>query len=137
MQAMVRIGIDVVDIGRLERLLNEWPALRGRLFTRQEIDYSLSRAHPPENLAARLAAKEATFKALGVGWPEVSWHEVEVIVKAHREPPSLRLVGKAAELGREYIPLVSLAHDGGIAIAQVLLLGARARGLEDEPSQLG
>ncbi|MDQ4149730.1 MAG: holo-ACP synthase [Actinomycetota bacterium] len=121
---MLRMGVDVVDIARLERLMLRWPRLQSRLFTKQEIDYALSRAHPPENLAARLAAKEATFKALGTGWPGISWHDVEVVTKGHREPPQLKLTGRAAQLGGGCQAIVSLAHDGGIALAHVLLLPA-------------
>jgi holo-[acyl-carrier protein] synthase len=115
------MGVDVVDIARLERLMKEWPGLSRRLFTARESEYSLSRPHPPENFAARLAAKEAAFKALGVGWPRLSWQEVEVVTKGFREAPELVLTGHAAELAGPCTPLVSLAHDGGIAIAEVLL----------------
>ena len=120
---MIRVGIDIVDIARIDRRLREFPRLAGRLFTPEELEYAHSRPNPPEHLAARFAAKEATFKALGVGWPRLSWHQVEVRTKGHREPPQLRLTGRAAELAGECTPLVSLAHDGGIAIAEVLLIG--------------
>jgi holo-[acyl-carrier protein] synthase len=120
---LIRVGIDVVDIDRMERRLREFPRLAARLFTPAESDYSYSRARPAEHLAARLAAKEATFKALGVGWPQLSWHHVEVLTRGPRQPPELRLTGKAAELAGECTPLVSLAHDAGIAIAEVLLVG--------------
>jgi holo-[acyl-carrier protein] synthase len=107
----------------MDRRLREFPRLADRLFTSGELEYSYSRPHPADHLAARFAAKEATFKALGVGWPQLSWHQVEVLTKGHREPPYLRLTGKAAELAGECTSLVSLAHDGGVAIAEVLLIG--------------
>lgn len=119
----IRVGIDIVDIARMDRLLREFSRLAGRLFTPGEREYSYSRPHPPDHLAARFAAKEATFKALGVGWPQISWHQVEVLTKGHREPPELRLSGRAAEIAGGCTSLVSLAHDGGIAIAEVLLIG--------------
>jgi holo-[acyl-carrier protein] synthase len=120
---LIRVGIDVVDIARMDRLLQEFPGLGARLFTSGESEYSYSRPHPADHLAARFAAKEATFKALGRGWPRLSWHQVEVVTKGYREPPQLHLSGRAAELAGDCTPLVSLAHDGGIAIAEVLLVG--------------
>ncbi len=116
---MIRVGIDIVDIARLERVLARWPRMAERVFTAAERSYAESRSHPPEHLAARFAAKEATFKALGEGWPRLSWHEVEVISEGRR--PRLRLSGKARELAGEVSASVSLAHDAGIAVAQVLL----------------
>ena len=78
------IGIDLVDIARVDELLDAKGerALR-RLFTADEVEYALRRALPAQHLAARLAAKEAAFKALagnslarGIGWREIevdSW----------------------------------------------------------------
>jgi holo-[acyl-carrier protein] synthase len=115
----IRVGVDVVDIARLGRALERYPRLADRLFTPREKLYARERARPVEHLAARVAAKEATFKALGYGWPRVSWLEVEVV--SDRGRPSLVLTGRAAELARGETPSVSLSHDGGIAIAQVIL----------------
>lgn len=116
---MIRVGVDVVHIARLSRVLERYPKLADRLFTPDEKLYARERARPVEHFAARVAAKEATFKALGSGWPTVSWLEVEVI--SDRGRPSLALSGKAAELAGRGVPSVSLSHDGGIAIAQVIL----------------
>jgi holo-[acyl-carrier protein] synthase len=122
---LIRVGIDVVDIARLDRRLREFPRLAGRLFTLAEAEYCYSRPYPADHLAARFAAKEATFKALGVGWPRLSWHQVEVVTRGFRQPPQLRLSGRAADLAGECTALVSLAHDGGIAMAEVLLIDSK------------
>jgi holo-[acyl-carrier protein] synthase len=108
-----------VDIHRLGAALERWPRLAERLFTAEERRYAQSRPHPTESLAARFAAKEATFKALGSGWPKLSWHEVEVVRGSGR--PDVVLTGRAAELAGDGRLAVSLAHDGGIAVAQVIL----------------
>ena len=76
---MIRTGIDVVDIARFGAALESWPRLAERLFTDGERSYAATRLRPVESLAARFAAKEATFKALGEGWPALSWHQVEVV----------------------------------------------------------
>jgi holo-[acyl-carrier protein] synthase len=117
---VVGIGVDLVDVGRLERLLEQWPGMAGRLFTPAERAYAAGRHRPAEHLAARFAAKEATFKALGAGWPAIGWHDVEV---ARTDAgPRLLLSGRAAQRAGGARSLVSLSHEGGMAIAQVLLL---------------
>jgi holo-[acyl-carrier protein] synthase len=118
---MIRIGVDIVDIERLERRLAATPRLAERLFTESELRYAAAGARPSEHLAARFAAKEATFKALGEGWPKISWHEVEVIRNGGR--PRLVLRGAAAAAAGDREPLVSMSHDGGVAVAQVVLVG--------------
>lgn len=119
---MIRLGIDIVDIARLKDRMDSWPKLADRMFTKAEQQYCLSRPHPPQHFAARAAAKEATFKALGEGWPLVRWTDVEVVSGANRGRPVLVLTGRAAELAGDSAPVVSLAHDAGVAIAEVLLV---------------
>ncbi len=145
---IVGLGIDLVDIARVEKLLaaKEQRAL-DRLFTEAERRYALARARPAMHLAARLAAKEAAFKALaGNGLARaIGWRDVEVVSTpaAERERdadesdspangphvPTLRLHGRAAEraaeLGVERI-FVSLSHSSTTAAA-VVLLEASAR----------
>lgn len=94
-----RVGIDLLEIERLERALERTPRLAERLFTEGERAYAASRGRPGQHLAARFCAKEAVAKALGVeSW---NFHEVEVIGTGG--PPAIRLSGsaaaRAAELG--------------------------------------
>ncbi|NIP81932.1 MAG: holo-[acyl-carrier-protein] synthase, partial [Gemmatimonadetes bacterium] len=66
---IVGMGMDVVEIDRIRRLHQRWGAPRlGRVFTDGELEYCLDRADPAPSLAARFAAKEAFYKALGTGW---------------------------------------------------------------------
>ena len=59
------LGIDLVDIARVERMLaSKGKRVLERLFTGDEVAYAMARARPAMHLAARLAAKEAAFKAL-------------------------------------------------------------------------
>ena len=116
---MIHTGIDVVQVARLRAALERWPRLALRLFTEEERRYAAGRPHPDESLAARFAAKEATMKALGQGWPRISWQDIEVVRGQGR--PELRLTGRAAALAGGGRLAVSLAHDGGIAVAQVIL----------------
>jgi holo-[acyl-carrier protein] synthase len=113
------VGLDLLDVGRLERALARRPRLAKRLFTEAELEYAARRARPAQHLAARFCAKEAVSKALGVGgW---SFHDVEVV--ATEAAPRVRLSGAAARRARELggEPLVSLTHTASTAGAVALL----------------
>ena len=60
------VGIDLIEIRRIERALERYPRLAQRLFTERELAYSRRHARPGRHLAARFAAKEAAIKALGL-----------------------------------------------------------------------
>jgi holo-[acyl-carrier protein] synthase len=106
----VGVGIDLLEIERLERALSRHPRLAERLFTDAEREYAASRARPAQHLAARFCAKEAVAKALGLsGW---AFRDVEVL--AQEGPPSVRLSGAAAHRAQELgvTVSVSLTHTG-------------------------
>ena len=94
------------------------------------------RRDPAEHLAARFAAKEATLKALGTGLSMgVRWREMEVR-RARGEPPTPRPVrpdGRARRGPGVRRLHVSLTHDGGLAVAQVLAEGESARETDAAP----
>ena len=116
---MSGVGLDLLDVERLERALERRPRLAERLFTDEERAYAARRARPAEHLAARFCAKEAVAKALGVrGW---SFREVEVV--ATDAAPELRLSGALAERARELgaEPAVSLTHTATTAGAVAVL----------------
>jgi holo-[acyl-carrier protein] synthase len=113
------IGIDLLEIERLERALARRPALAERLFTDGERAYAAARARPGQHLAARFCAKEAVAKALGLeAW---SFRDIEVISDGAK--PSVRLDGRAAERAAELavelsISLTHTRHEAGaVAIA--------------------
>ncbi len=90
------IGIDLLEIDRLERALQRRPRLAVRLFTDAEREYAARRARPAQHLAARFCAKEAVAKALGLD----SWSFRDVEVLGNDGPPELRLHGAAADRAR-------------------------------------
>ncbi|MFO7894275.1 MAG: holo-ACP synthase [Longimicrobiales bacterium] len=124
---IVGIGTDLVDVARIRAFRDRWGA-RGlrRLFHDHEIDYCASLADPAPSLAARFAAKEAFFKAVGTGWGAGgAWTDVAV----RRGPtgdPELVLTGRAADtartVGAEHLH-VSLTHTHDTAAAFVILEG--------------
>jgi holo-[acyl-carrier protein] synthase len=111
------VGIDLLEIGRLERALQRHPRLAERLFTPAEREYAMARARPGRHLAARFAAKEAVVKALGLGGG-FGLSEIEVVAG---EPPTVRLSGRAAELGAGSRVGVSLTHSRDFAAAVAIV----------------
>jgi holo-[acyl-carrier protein] synthase len=111
------VGIDLLDIERLERALERRPRLAERVFTESELRYAKERHRPGRHLAARFAAKEAAVKALGVA--PLGLREIEVI---EGPPPRLRLTGRAAQAARDQeVELgVSLSHSREMAVAVVV-----------------
>ncbi len=119
------IGIDVVQVSRLVAALERFgKRMEARLFTEGELEYCRRHQNPLPHLAARFAAKEAAFKAIGTGLSGgVGWKHAEVIQPGGRQPV-LEYHGVALErfqaLGCTRTH-VSLTHDGGLAIACVVI----------------
>jgi holo-[acyl-carrier protein] synthase len=107
---MAKVGIDLIEIERLERALARRPRLAERLFTEAELEYASTRARPAMHLAARFAAKEAVAKALQLdGW---SFRDIEVVGSGG--VPTIVLHGDLA--GRGDVQ-VSLTHTRTTAAA--------------------
>ena len=116
------IGIDLLEIDRLEAALERRPRLAARLFTEGELSYAAAKARPGEHLAARFCAKEAVAKALALeGW---AFRDVEVVSTSGA--PAVRLTGAAAERARELggAPRISLTHTERTAGAVAILAPA-------------
>ncbi len=123
---MRSVGTDIVEIARIGRSLRRQPAFAEAVFSEEERRYCDAQARPDQHYAARFAAKEAFLKAVGRGVLDgVALGEIEV-TRAPDRAPSLRLgptaaAALAAAGGRE--ALVSLSHDGGMALAFVVVCG--------------
>ncbi len=112
---MSAVGLDLLEIGRLERALERRPRLAERLFTPGERAYAAVRVRPAQHLAARFCAKEAVAKALRLeAW---SWQDIEVV--GGPDGPRVRLLGALAGLGLDVE--VSLTHTGAMAGAVALV----------------
>ncbi len=99
---MVNVGIDMLEIARMERALERRPRLALRLFTQHEREVCGARTSPAQHLAARFCAKEAVIKALRL--QSSPWQEMEV--RADQDGgPTVHLTGSLA------------AHDGAVAIS--------------------
>ena len=119
------IGVDVVQISRIDSLLNRWgDRFLHRVFTKNEIQYCLLRKNPSPHLAVRFAAKEAFLKALGVGYTKgVRWKDIEVILNSSGRP-GIQLHNYTSTLSQHHgvnrIHL-SMSHNGAYGLVQVIL----------------
>lgn len=119
------IGTDIVAIDRFQRFVDDNnSALLQRLFTERERALCSARKQSASCYAARFAAKEAFLKALGTGLRDgLSWQDMEITLNDSGKP-ELLLIGRAQEIfaaqGITSI-FLSLSHDGGNAIAMVIL----------------
>lgn len=125
--AVLGIGVDVCKVDRLAEALTRFgERMERRLFTPDELAYCRQHKDPLPHLAARFAAKEATSKALGTGMAVgVGWTQIEVVQPGGRVP-TLRLTDRALEIFAAKGATTShltLSHDGGIAVACVVLEG--------------
>ena len=111
------VGIDLLEIDRLERALRRYPRLAERIFTEAERDYAGARARPARHLAARFAAKEAVVKALGLSGG-FGLAQIEVLAG---EPPTVALSGRAAEAAGGRRIDISLTHSRDFAAAVAIV----------------
>jgi holo-[acyl-carrier protein] synthase len=122
---IVGTGIDIVEVPRIAAAVERFgDRFLNRVFTAGEIRYCRSKQNAMERFAARFAAKEAGFKAIGTGWRNgVTWRDVEV----GREPggrPTVCFSGKAVEFAAKLgvrRAALSLSHTAELAVAQVIL----------------
>jgi holo-[acyl-carrier protein] synthase len=125
---VVGLGIDIVDIARARRMLaTHGQRILQRVCTEAEAEYVGSRGDGSESLAARLAAKEAAFKALAgtMDARAIGWREIEVLA-ANGGPPALRFHGRAKQRAEELgvrRTWLSLTHSDASAVATVILEG--------------
>jgi len=85
----VGVGIDLVDVDRIERLLSQHgERALSRLLHIKEREYCMSKAAPARHVAARVAAKEAAYKALSSAGADrvLWWHDIEIVLDAVGKP---------------------------------------------------
>ena len=88
------VGIDSIDVARVERQLAEQAGLMQQLFTPAEMAFCASRRQPGRIYAAFFAAKEAFLKALGTGWRGgIRFTDIAISLPAGR-PASIELAGE-------------------------------------------
>lgn len=122
------IGVDLVEVERIERAMARHEGFVSRVFTARERERCEGNARPARAYAACFAAKEAASKAMGTGVRGFGWREVEML-EDEKGRPYLALSGRAEELAdRRGIGeiLVSVSHTRGMAVAVAQALRGRS-----------
>lgn len=124
---IIGIGIDIVSVKRIKEAETRWgQRFLKRVFTEDELKYSFKHKSPHIHLAARFASKEAMTKSFGTGLSNgIKWRDIEVVNKDSGKP-EIVLHGRFKEIA-ESIGVrnihISMAHDDGYAVAQVVIEG--------------
>jgi len=118
------IGTDIIEVDRIQKVMERDMGFRDKIFTRAEIEYCEQMRFKYQHYAARFSAKEAFLKAIGTGWRYgITFGDIEVI---HDDlgKPEINTYGKAKEwVDSEGISNihVSLSHLKEIATAIVVI----------------
>jgi len=138
METVHGIGIDIVNIARIEQAVHRWGArFLHRTFTPGEIAYCAAKTVPWQHYSGRFAAKEAVFKALGTGWSQgIGWLDVEICVDQNSGQPTVQLSEACLSMlghPESVRVLITMSHDKEYAIAQAMILLTRHAVSEEIP----
>jgi holo-[acyl-carrier protein] synthase len=118
------MGIDIIEIGRIAKMVDSDTGFIEKVFSPAEIAYCETKHYKAQHYAARFTAKEAFFKALGTGWRDgMTWQEIGV-ESDDLGKPRIEVTGKTLEKftqkGMASIHL-SLTHTHEYAAAVVVI----------------
>lgn len=119
---IVGIGVDVVEVKRMQEAIGRNPRFVGRVFGAKERAYCEQSVRPYEKYAVRYAAKEAFLKVCGQGIFACTLSDIQVVHDDDGKP-TYELSHKALRLLKEKKITqmhLSLSHDGGLATAFAL-----------------
>ena len=124
------LGVDIVQIARMEQILTRSPGFAHRVFTDAERAYCERHHKPAVHYATHFAAKEAVLKALGTGFAKgIGFTDVEVSHDANGRPIAL-LHGRAEQIAQELgvleLPL-SLSRTADTAVANAIAVTEASR----------
>ena len=120
------IGIDIIEVARIEKQISgESISFVKKVFTPKEIEYCEKKIkNKAQNYAARFAAKEAFFKAIGTGLRDgLSWKDIE-IENDPQGKPDIVLTGKSKQWVADHQIRnihISLSHLKELAVAIVIM----------------
>lgn len=118
------IGIDIIDIERVEKQVLKNHGFKNKIFTVREIEYCDSKKFFGQNYAARFAGKEALLKAFGTGLRDgLAFNEIEIL-NDDLGKPYVNLHGNTKKFAdkKGIVKIhISLSHEKNIATAKVIL----------------
>lgn len=123
---IVGTGVDIVEVDRIKKIINDNPRFLERCFTALERALFQEKGMNVQTIAAGFAAKEAVSKALGTGIRGFNLIDIEIL----RDPlgkPVVNMIGNAKEIsltrGINHYE-ISLSHTATNAIAFVVAIGS-------------
>ena len=124
------VGVDIVEIDRMERILSKTPAFAHRMFTEEERLYCESSSRPAAHYACRFAAREAVLKALGTGFGNgIGRNDVSVSRDSSGKPIAV-LSGGALDAARSRGIIevaISLSFTSELAVANAMAITEDAK----------
>ncbi|CAM3068904.1 holo-ACP synthase [Streptobacillus ratti] len=111
---MFKIGVDIVEVKRIEKAIIKSEHFLKTVFSEKEIEYCEKKINKYESYSARFAVKEAYLKAIGTGITDISLNNIEII-NSESGKPFLYVNGELIDGD------VSLSHTETLAIANVVL----------------
>ncbi|GAA0865393.1 holo-ACP synthase [Paraclostridium tenue] len=118
------IGIDIVEIERIEKALQRNERFLDRLFTKEEINYFKSKGLKSETIAGNFSAKEAISKALGTGIRNFNFKDIEIL-RDKKGKPIVKTYNNLREICIDYNVLeikVSISHSKNYAVANAMVM---------------
>ncbi len=116
-------GIDIIEVERIQKSIENQPEFINRVFTKKEIEYCESKKNMKyQHYAARFAAKEAVFKAISElleSKYNIDWKNIE-IVNNQMGKPQVNIIG--INFNKKIQIDVSLSHLKEYAIANCVVI---------------
>lgn len=121
------IGVDIIEIDRIEKGIKKQDKFLDKIFTDKEIEYFQNRKMNIEVIAGNFAAKEAISKALGTGFRSLSFLDIEVL-RDELGKPIVNIENKMKKNieyifggGQVYRIHITISHSKSNAVAYAIL----------------
>lgn len=118
------IGIDIVEIERIENILKNKKRFLNKIFTNEEIKYFESKNFRAETIAGNFSAKEAISKAFGTGIKNFNFDDIEVL-RDENGKPIVKTYNNLRQMCIDYNVLeiqVSISHSENYAVANAMVI---------------
>lgn len=118
------IGIDIIEIKRIEKVLERTPRFLERNFTEKEIEYFKKKNFKSESIAGNFASKEAVSKAIGTGVRGFNLKDIEIL-RDEMGKPIVNVYNNLKEICIKYNIReikVSISHSENYAVSNVIII---------------
>ncbi|MDU3337639.1 holo-ACP synthase [Paraclostridium bifermentans] len=118
------IGIDIVEIERIENILKNKKRFLNKIFTNEERKYFESKNFRSETIAGNFSAKEAISKAFGTGIKNFNFDDIEVL-RDKNGKPIVKTYNNLRQMCIDYNVLeiqVSISHSENYAVANAMVI---------------